>query len=361
MNRRNELQEEWSEEIIRKNCYGIAHISPRAGKTNCALKVLTKIKAKKVLILYPDSKILNSWKGDFEKFNYHNDDVVFSTYLSLNKHIDKYDIVIADEIHQMSENQLDGLKKLMKLNSRLLGLSGSISDKTLVEINQFISIGIIVNYTIEEAIKDGIIANYNIHIVECSLDNVKMSPNKKGKYLTEKQFSDNYTYVIERLQKEGKSSMFLSLARMRIIQSSVGKLNKTKQLLSKFKDRRVLIFTGLTKSANQLGELVHHSKDDNSEEFIKFAADESEFNHLSVINIGKAGINFKNLDCIIINYTSSNDEEMTQKICRCLLLEDDPNKISNIYIIVTTEPYEQKWLQKSLRMLDRTKIKKYEI
>lgn len=352
---KSKLQDVWSDMAIKADCQGLIHAAPRTGKTICALRIAQKIKAKKILVAYPDNKIRNSWMGDVEAIGFKGE-IVFTTYLSLHKHIDEYDVVFLDEIHTTSETQREAITDLLKLNSKWVGLSGSLSKNTINELNEWFKAKIIVDYSIEQAIIDGIISNYEIHIVQCKLDTKILTKNSKGKLLSEKQKYDNLSYVIDMLIRQGKSFFMPSLTRMRLLQSSIGKFNKTKELLEKFKNERVLIFTGLTKTADSLGTNVHHSKDENEEDFIEFAAGTSKFNHLSVVKIGKAGVTFKNLDLIILNSFDGNEENTTQKICRCLLLEEDLDKVSHIYIIVTNEEAELKKLKKSLKMFKQSKI-----
>lgn len=352
---KSQLQEDWSEVFIKKGCEGLAHISPRAGKTRFALKVATKLKAKEILVVYPDNKIKNSWIKDVAETKYKGN-ITYTTYLSLNKHLQNYDFIVFDEIHASSPAQREVMKQFLKKNKAWIGLSGSLSRPTITEINQFFKAKVVIDYPIEKAIKDGIIANYEIHVVTCKLDDKIKTANSKGKMLSEKEKCRNYSFVIEMLKRQGKSTMLLALARMRLIQQSIGKINKTKELLKEFKDERVLIFSGLTKTANSFGALVHHSKDENEEEFVNFANDKCAFNHCSVVKIGNSGVNFFNLDRIILQYFDSNQENTAQKICRCLLLEDDPDKTSHIYIICTDEEFELNWLKKSLSFFRQSKI-----
>ena len=353
---KDELQEKWSNSIIEEGCQGLAHIAPRSGKTIMALKLANKIKAKRILVVYPDNKIKNSWLNDVEATDFTKE-IIYTTYLSLYKYIGKYDLVCLDEIHASSEAQREEIKNLLQINKKWIGLSGSLSKNTIKELNQYFKAKVIVDYPIECAIQDGIISNYEIHVITTKLDSKVLSPNSKGKMLSEKQKCNNYTYVIDSLRKQGKSTMLLALARMRLIQQSLGKINKTKELLNKFKNERVLIFSGLTKTANAFGITVHHSKNENEDEFIKFSDGLSKFNHLAVVKIGNSGVTFKNLDKIVLNYFDSNEENTAQKICRCLLLEEDLDKVSHIYIICTDEEFERKWLSKALKMFDKNKIR----
>lgn len=355
MHIKSKYQDKWSDEFISKGNQGLLALAPRSGKTRTALQIATKTKSKNILVVYPDNKIKNSWLKDVKEVDFQSN-ITYTTYLSLHKHIEKYDYVFMDEIHQTSEAQREEIAKLLKINSKWAGLSGSLSTQTIKELNQYFKAKTIISYSIEQAIKDGLISNYEIHIVSCKLDNKTTFKNKSGKLVTEKRMSDSYGYVIDMLRNQGKSTMFAALGRMKLIQKSLGKINKTKELLEQFKNERVLIFNGLITTANSFGNLVHHSKNENEEEFIKFANNKSKYKHCAVVKIGNSGMNFHNLDYIILNYFDSNEEATTQKICRALLLDENPDKIAKIYIICTNEEYERKWLQKSLKMFTQSKI-----
>lgn len=355
MNIKSKFQEKWSDIFIEKGNQGLLALAPRTGKCRLSLKIAEKNNCKEILVVYPDNKIKNSWLKDVQEIAFQAN-IVYTTYLSLHKHIRTYDYVFFDEIHQTSDNQRQEIVKVLQLNKKWAGLSGSLSTRTIRELNEYFKAKVVIEYSIEQAIKDGLISNYEIHIVSCKLDNKITFKNKKGQLITEKKASDNYSYVIDWLRSQGKSTMFPALARMRLIQKSVGKIEKTKELLQQFKDKRVLIFNGLTTTANAFGSLVHHSKNENEEEFVNFTNDNSKFKHLAVVKIGNSGVTFKNLDIILLNYFDSNEENTAQKICRALLLDEDPDKIAKIYIICTNEDYEKKWLQKSLKMFTQSKI-----
>lgn len=61
---------------------------------------------------------------------------------------------------------------------------------------------------------------------------------------------------------------------------------------------------------------------------------------------------------MIINYTDSNPENLTQKINRSMSMEyDNPDKKALITIVSTNEDVELKWLNKALEFFDKSKIK----
>jgi len=197
--------------------------------------------------------------------------------------------------------------------------------------------------------------DYEITVVRVPLDNL-IKNNYKGKQRTEKQQFDAYGYVIDNLERGGKSTMFLRLARMRIIQNSIAKLRKTKQILSDHKDERILVFCGVTKIADALGIPSYHSKKEEKKIFDDFVAGKGK--HLAVVKIGNTGVTYKPLNRVIINYFDSNGENLAQKINRCMAMEyDNPDKKAQIYIISSNEEVELKWLKKALEFFEKDKIK----
>jgi superfamily II DNA or RNA helicase len=288
--------------------------------------------------------------------NFTEGDITYTTHLSLKKHVnEEYDIVIIDEIHLLSEAQIEICKELFKKNKKVLGLTGTLSKQTEETLNKELDIHVIAEYSIDQAIMEGVITDYEITIVTVPLDD-KVLQDYKGKKKTEKTQYKALTWIIDKLQRERRETMFMRLARMRIIQNSLAKLQKTKELLLKHKDERILVFCGITKIADSLGIPSYHSKSSEKILFEQFA--EGEGNHLAVVKIGNTGVTYKPLNRVIINYFDSNAENLAQKINRCMAFEyDTPDKKAHIYIISTNEPVELKWLNKALEFFDEKKIK----
>jgi superfamily II DNA or RNA helicase len=356
MTLRDQRQLEFADRWIRNGKFGILNLCPRFGKIRTTINIMNKMKPVEVLIAYPDNKIKESWQKDFETCNYTNSFITYTTHLSLHKYQDyKYDLVVIDEIHLLSEAQIEATKVLLENNDVVLGLTGTLSKRTEETLADELDMVVIANYPIETAIEEGVIVDYQITVVKVPLDDVTIN-DYKGKKRTEKKQFDSYAWVIDSLERQGKNTMFLRLARMRIIQSSLAKLNMTKKILNAHKDERILVFCGTTKIADSLGIPSHHSKSKDDETFTGFA--EGEGNHMAVVKIGNTGVTYKPLNRVIINYFDSNGENLAQKIMRCTAMEfDNPNKKASIYIITTDESVELNWLKKALSMFDQSKIK----
>ena len=354
---RNKRQQELAQLWLNNGKYGIINAAPRMGKIFTTINILQKLdKHATILIAYPDVKIKESWEHDFVARKYKNPNITYTTHLSLHKYKDKlFDLVIIDEIHLLSDAQLDAAEELLLENMHVLGLTGTLARDTELELLERLELPVIAEYPIEQAINEGVIVDYQITVKHVPLDN-KIKINYKDKLKTEKQQFDAYGWVINKVQAQGKDTMFLRLARMRIIQNSLSKLQATRELLQKHADERILVFCGVTAIADNLGIPSYHSKSTEKDVFANFA--EGKGNHLAVVKIGNTGVTYKPLNRVIINYFDSNAENLAQRINRCMAMEyNTPDKKAHIYIICSNEEVEIKWLMKALEFFDKSKIK----
>lgn len=352
---RDKRQQEFADIFLEHGKFGILNLCPRFGKIYTTINILEKMdKDISILIAYPDLKIKAAWEADFETRGYDNPNITYTTHLSIKKHTEaQYDLVVLDEVHLLSEAQIEAVKELKCDN--MLGLTGTLSSWTETTLREELNLCVLAEYTIDQAIKEGVIVDYQITVITTPLDNKKLI-QYKTKSKTEKAQFDAYGYVINKLQREGKDTMFMRLNRMRIIQNSIAKLNKTKELLTKHANERILVFCGVTAIADKLGIPSYHSKSKDKDVFTDFA--EGKGNHLAVVKIGNTGVTYKPLNRVIINYFDSNGENLAQKINRCMAMEyNNPDKKAQIYIVCSTEEVELKWLKKALEFFDQDKIK----
>ena len=353
MDIREKRQNEFAQKWIDEGCKGILLLSPRFGKTAVGIKIFNILQPSSILIVYPDNKIKKSWLDEFERMEYSHPNITFTTYLSLHKYQEiKFDIVVLDEVHLMSENQIIVSQELFKLNSRRLCLTGTLAKDTRATIMATLGLRVIAEYSIEQAIEEGVIADYEISVVQVPLDTrIKLY---KGK--TEKQKFDSLSWVIDKLQREGKETFFLRLQRMRIIQNSLAKKNKTISLLKEYNDQRVLVFCGIIKIADSLGIPSYHSKSSEKNIFEDFV--KGNIKHMAVCKIGNTGITYTPLNRVIMNYFSSNSEDFTQRVMRCTSMEyDNPDKKALITILSSNEKIELDWLKKAISSFNKSKIK----
>ena len=357
MTLRDSRQKQFADIWMNHGKFGILNLCPRFGKIYTTINILEQLpKNINILIAYPDLKIKASWEEDFKARKYKNPNITYTTHLSLKKHTEThFDLIIIDEIHLLSEAQIEVVSEMLDTHDKVLGLTGTLSSWTEKTLREQLGLSVLAEYPIEKAIEEGVIVDYEITVITTPLDDVTKR-NYKGKWKTEKKQFDAYGWVINQLDMKGQNAMFLRLARMRIIQNSTAKLDLTKRLLQKHKDERVLVFCGVTAIADELGIPVYHSKAGDKQVFEDFASGKG--NHLAVVKIGNTGITYKPLNRVIINYFDSNGENLAQKINRCMAMEyNNPEKKAQIYIVCSTEDVEKKWLNKALEFFDPKKIK----
>lgn len=354
---RDKRQKEFADVWMKHGRFGILNLCPRFGKIRTTIHILNELKSDQILIAYPDNKIKQSWIDEFELMGYKNNNITYTTHRSIEKYIDVYDIVIIDEIHLLSPNQRRVCEDLILSNSNILGLTGTLSKWTKKDLQTELGLHVMASYPIEKAIEEGVIADYEITVIKVPLDNsVVQTYTKRNIRKTELQQFKFLSGQINRMMYTGGNTMFSRLARMRIIQNSVSKLNKTKEILQDNPDERILVFCGITRVADELGIPSYHSKSKDKEALLRFA--EGEGNHMAVVKIGNTGVTYKPLNKVIINYFDSNSENLAQKINRCMAMEyDTPDKKSHITIITSDQNVEQKWLNKALEFFDKSKIK----
>ena len=350
-------QREFAEDWLNKGRHGILLLAPRFGKIRTSILIFNKLRPKNILIAYPDNKIKDSWKADFEIMGFDDSIVTYTTHLSLKKYVEeKYDIVVLDEVHLLSEAQIEACKELLKHNKQVLALTGTLSNSTEETLFNELNLNVLARYSINKAVEEGVIVDYEIVVHTVSLDNV-VKNDYKGKMRTEKQQFDVLSWSIDQAERQNRNTMFLRLARMRIVQNSLAKMNYTKKLLEKnFHDERVLVFCGVTKIADSLGIPSYHSKSTEKDVFNDFA--EGKGNHLAVVKVGNTGVTYKPLNRLIINYFDSSAENLAQKINRCMAFEyNNPDKKAYIHIVSTNEITELRWLSKALEFFQPEKIK----
>ena len=355
--KQDQLQKEFVEQgvsFFKKIDRGYYNLAMRFGKCKTTIELMGKLLHKNewVLIAYPDNKLKQTWMDEMEKWGFREDvNVEYVNFSSLKKHLDaKYDFFVIDEFHSASENERDYAHTIMNNSKYTLGLSGTVSNDTIA----LWDLAEIASYSTDQGIQDGILADYQITVHRVNLDMIETTKDKKGKLKTEKQRYDGYTWVIENLKRQGGNFMHLALARNRLSLSSIGKINHVKKLLQKLSDKRVLVFTGLSAVADNLGIPSYHSKSKDDLAYTGFQS--GEHNHLALAAMGKVGVTYKDLDSVILLNFTYNAEETSQILNRAIKL-DYKNKKADLHVICLNELPELKKVKESLSMLDETKIK----
>lgn len=349
----NEIREQIQSEItgaIRKYNKGIYHVSVRVGKTLAALKSIEE--GSKVLITYPRVIIKKSWLSDMDKFKdkINNFTPTFTTFSSLKKEIGKkYDTVIIDECHKLSEANLNYLTTI-KAN-KIVMLTGTLNYKTVKKLSER-GLQVVYRFGIEEAIKKGLVKDYRItikmidfnHKDKAEYDRLESTVNFWESEIGNED--SKYPMVVRKI----KLTQALS-KRANFLYVSSDTINATKSLLEK--DKKTLIYAYRTDIADMLTNDVYHSK--NKDEPLIDEFKESASGHLATVNSIDMGVTIKNLHNVIFQAYDSNTENFQQKMGRSLL-EQYTGDISNIIVMCMYGTRMEDWLMKALASLDNNKI-----
>ena len=360
MKKRDKIQKDASASVVKNRFNGILFVSPRVGKCKITIDALNTVdKMIKVLIVAPQLSILEDWKREIVIWNLNtNIEVEYIWSNSLKKNIKStYNLIIADECHSYNLKVLAQLRFHQIKGSRILGLTGTLTQQDEFNLNNILTLVPFYTYTFEQAIKDKIIADYEIICLAVDLDNTEKyvlgGTEAAPFYQTEK---DAYTYwdtAYKMAVQKGKykNLRFLMSKRTGIIYNSKAKLDATKEIVDSIKGR-CLIFTGRQEIANQIGDGCFHSKADKSslEDFKT-----GKINKLSVISMISMGITIPNLKIAIFNQLKSVESLCIQQTMRAMNLQGKSK--AKIYIVYLKGTQDEVWVASALQGFEKTKIK----
>lgn len=359
--RRSKVQEEIVESIKKNNYRGVINVSPRVGKSKCVIDSIRDKGHRNIYITCPNISVKKSWYSEFKQWKLKFTPEVLC-FRSISKIPTDADLIIIDEVHLLSEGNYKDLKKLAR-RSKILALSGTISPDTLKLIKLNLGLSTIYKYSFSKAISEGIISDFEIYTIPCTLDseikNVKSGSKSYPRMDTELGHYNYLTKNFEKFKKEAKIDYskkklkdYYSRQRQFFIYESNSKLYSAKKLIDKLDN--CLIFTGLTKQADILSEYSYHSKNKDKNNLDKFS--KGLIKKLSVISMVDVGVTLKNLKTVVIHQAQSNSETLIQKILRACNLDKEHN-IAKIYIFYYKDTVDEDWMNSGLKQIDRKYIK----
>ena len=354
---KNEIQRIIIDKIKKAYFRGIVLASVRSGKTRQLLTAIREMSDNDldttILVGYPNTDIKNSWIDECEKLEYYPN-ITYSTFKSLKKVQDnKYDFVVFDEAHSIPPNNiLPIVSKLVKNNDKVILASGTYSEDTLLNLKFSTGLQQIVNYSTDDAINDGIVNNFKVEVHLFKLDNTK-SVQFGG---LKKWYSTDYKEC-QRMSKKidnsfGQDKMMAALFRMKMINSCQSLIRVVKKWIEDNPNKRFILFTGDEKVGLNYNIPMFNSKSKNNDVLKDFQ--EYRSNSLCLIKKGGTGVTYEGLDTILITDINSNSETLEQRCGRSLLFEE--GKESVVHIFCSTEQFQLKWLESSLKSINQDRI-----
>jgi superfamily II DNA or RNA helicase len=308
----------------------------------------------KCLVVAPKKAIFQSWKDDAVKFDKHHllGRIVFTTYLSLNKHDpNDYDVVYLDEMHSLLDSHR-GFLQLFK--GKILGLTGTPPKRDYSEKGKLVQefCPVVFTFKADDAIENGILNDYKIVVHELRLSKEKnyQVTMKNKTYMTDEE--SNYVYWSRRLDVGSGSVHMLRVMRMKALMEYPTKEKYAKLLFDSIESKCIL-FANTQAQADKLCNHSYHSNNPKSEEnLLKFK--DGEITKLSTVLQLNEGVNIPNLKQGIIMHAYGNERKAAQRIGRLLRLNPDDKAI--VHILCYMDTVDEKWVKDALEGFDQSKI-----
>jgi superfamily II DNA or RNA helicase len=308
----------------------------------------------KCLIVAPKRSIFQSWKDDAVKFGKEHllDRMVFTTYLSLNKHVpNDYDAVYLDEAHSLLDSHR-GFLQLYK--GKILGLTGTPPKRDYSEKGKLVQEFCPVVYTFkaDDAVENGILNDYQIVVHQLNLSKEKNYVVDQGgrKWVTDEE--SNYIYWSRRIDVGSGNMHILRVMRMKAMMEYPTKEKYTKILMNSIQTK-CIVFANTQAQADRLCEYSYHSGNKESEDNLVMFK-EGKINKLSTVLQLNEGVNIPNLKQGIIMHAYGNERKASQRIGRLLRLNPDDKAI--VHILCYMDTIDEKWVKEALEGFDQSKV-----
>jgi superfamily II DNA or RNA helicase len=359
---KDKVQREVLNTWYKLGCRGTAECTTGFGKSKVGI-MASEYFAKKnnyeysILIIVPTTTLQDEWRKEFIKWKEKKvlDLCVqiecINTARTFNNQF--YNLVIADEIHNYVNGEINS--KFFKNNKfdKILGLSATIEDNLLEELNKVAPIC----YTLDlyEAVELGLVSDFTIYNIP-----VKLNATERKEY---KRLSGAIQYAWDHHRVHSWKNIS---ARKNILYGAKAKMKLLEKVINIFdKDSHGIVFSMTKDYANKvkktLGDkcVVHHSgigKKTRVNNLKKFADGRTKVKLLSSAKTLDEGVTLPRLEYGILMASSSKSKQQNQRAGRCIRLGKD-GKHAIIIRFYCEDTKEEEWLEKSQAKLKVIKVK----
>lgn len=370
---------------------GIIQLPTGSGKTVIALSIYNELDKPNTLIISPTRALIEDMKKNFiEKYNipehYISTNprvkarITFATYAMIGTYepelAKEFDFYILDEVHHAAGNNFfrNALPIILDEEVPVLGLSASpktSSDNIKELLNK---LPIIYKKTELKEFKP-----YTIGY----LYGVEFSPEDQGKYeklsdgMKECMIKSGFAFrnmvqasklMGRRSPASGFAGKYLKLynERKRLVQQCPTKIDAIVDIVKKhhMNNDKIMIFADsvdellkVIKKLNQIGIKAYPmtSKTTRKKDLKKVSkAFGKKFNVIGLVKMGEEGIDFPDLNVLIIMGSPKSDRAIIQRIGRVLRYKE--GKTAHIYITYVKNTYERKVAEKYIKKANPDKI-----
>lgn len=355
--KREQVQAAAKQAITENKFIGLIEVAPRVGKTKIVIDALNTIEKEiNVLVTAPRKEIFNSWKKEAITWKLRdNINITYCWSNGLKKIKDTYHLIIADEVHDYNLKVIAELRRHQLNGTRIFGITGTLDQASEFNLNNILSLTVHYRYSVDQAVRDGIVADYQIFCIGVPLgdDDRYVAAGKEDNpfYQTELEAYRYWDlqYTKAKQQNKWSSLKFLMSKRLNVIYNAKSKLNITQQLVEQVD--RCIIFSGRQEIADQIGDTSFHSK---SEKDTLDNLKEGKVNKLSVVSMVSMGVTIDNLKIAIFNQLKSGENLAIQQAMRTMNV--DKGRKATIIIIYLKETQDEKWMLSALKGFNKDKI-----
>lgn len=310
------------------------------GKSKNAIervKHLAKKKYKNLLIVVPKNVLKVNWADELAKWWPDCKlNITFSTYVSFPKHKGKWDFIIFDEAHHLSERCREALCDF-EVEYTIL-LSATVKKDLREELKEVFDDLYYYNATLREAIDNGVLPDPTVYLLPLTLDNklpnerIIKNPKAKGRiiyaswaerwsymrqknnpvhiFCTQTQYLDDLNGQIEWFKNRRGNivckNRWLKLCGDRLKYLSDCKVPIVLKILQHCKNQRTLTFCNSIEQTKKLGEYCINSQNTESNDVLRLF-NKGVVHHITACNMLNEGMNL--VDCRVGIYANLNSSD----------------------------------------------------
>lgn len=352
---KKEFLREWQFEAYKKwldnYCNGIYLGCTGSGKSIAAMYCIQEKKVN-TLIVVPTIALMHQWREELSKnlninlseIGQFGDGVQDKKELSVavinsvrEMDLSFFEMLVLDEVHRYGS--LENIKPILNNNFKYkLGITATLrrSDGQHEILENLIG-KVIYEYNTEDAVKDGVLSNFEIINVPIKLTEIEREKyDKHTKTITNNSCPDMFQIVYNR----GHPKFFQALNAVRatswrkaVISNAVEKMDKLLDIIKEEKDKKIIIFNETIKMAETERKLlkkngykseIYHSKNKDQSAIENFR--EGKVNILISVKSLNEGLDVKDVDVGIRVAGTNQDRDTIQRLGRSLRVIEGKTK-----------------------------------
>jgi len=348
---------------------GTIEIITGLGKNRIALEAAKmESSGAKILFLAEVTDRERELRIEQEKWGGPTSEIEFACYQSSYKWVGKkYDLVIADEIHDSLTKEYSKFYTNNQVK-HIIGLSATVDANAEVETDnpdEYFTKGellkeiapVCFSYGLDEGQKDGTSRKLDVYVINHKLDmhnkNIEAGNAKKRFYQTE---WGAYNYKDSQFKKalfapEAIKQFRIrvtSAARAKLLYNLPSKVKAVKELVEGLKGRTIIFGNSLEALEKVTPNVISSRHTAKVNEQIRNDFEDKKLNLIAAFKKLKQGANLNDLDnCVIMSYYSK-EKDLIQRIGRLR----DNGEIGRIFIFVTFGSQEVKWFDSMFENVD---------